>query len=137
RQAVLHTVPAEQSVTDVDRGPPDDLLHLIELGSARMEILGSRLDLVELEVDAFVRTDLRAQLTADALEPVDAVLPTKRQGEFDLLIGVEVRDGLPSSGDEAVDPRHRDQRRLDRREERADGARDRSYFRSGLSCVLG
>src|SRR5712692_1640306 len=137
RRAVFHAVPAEQTVPDVDGGPPDDLLHLVELRSARVEILGRRLDLVELEVDAFVRTDLRAQLTADALEPVDAVLASKRQGELDLLIRVEVRDGLAASRDQAVDPRHRDQRLLDRRQERADGAPDRSDFRAGLSFGLG
>src|SRR3989454_8608051 len=107
---------------DVDRRPPDDLLHLIELRTAGVEILGGRLDLVELEVDAFVRTDFRAELAADALEPVDTVLPSKRHGELDLLIRIEMGDGLAASGDEAVDPRHRDQRLLNRCEELADRA---------------
>src|SRR5947209_3936977 len=111
---------------DIDRGSPDDLLHLVELRAAGVEILRSRLDLVELEVDAFVRTDLRAELAADALEPVDAVLPAKRQRQLDLLIRIEMGDGLPASRDEAVDARHRDQCLLDRREERADRAPDRA-----------
>src|SRR5207244_12775481 len=79
RRAIFHTVPTEQAVPDIDRGPPDDLLHLIELGSTRMEILGSRLDLVELEVHALVRTDLRPPLSADALEPAAALMPPTRQ----------------------------------------------------------
>src|SRR5436309_10331887 len=124
-------------MSDVDGRPPDNLLHLIELRTARMDILGRRLDFVELEVDAFVRTDLRAELAADALEPIDAVLPSKRHGELDLLIRIEMGDGLPASGDEAVDARHRDQRLLDRREERADRAPDRADFRAGLSLGLG
>src|SRR5207245_7811841 len=84
--AVLHAVPAEQAVPDVHRGSPDDLLHLIELRSTRVEILGGRFDLVELEVDALVRADFRAQLAADALEPVDAGLPAARHRDFDLLL---------------------------------------------------
>src|SRR2546427_11927246 len=94
---------------DVDRRRPDELLHLIELRTAGVQILRGRLDLVELEVDAFVRTDFRAELAADALEPVDTVLPSKRDGELDLLIRIEMGDGLEASGDEAGDPRHRDQ----------------------------
>src|SRR3989440_7954036 len=121
---------------DVDRRPPDNLLHLIELRTAGVEILGGRLDLVELEVDAFVRTDFRAELAADALEPVDTVLPSKRHGELDLLIRIEMGDGLAASGDEAVDPRHRYQCRLNRREERADRAPHRADFRAGLSFGL-
>src|SRR2546426_5138288 len=117
---------------DIDRGPPDDLLHLIELRPAGVKILRRRLDFVELEVDAFVRTDFRAELAADALEPVDAVLPSKRHGELDLLVRIEMRDGLAPTGDEAVDPRHRDQCLLNRREERADRAPDRADFRAGL-----
>src|SRR3989449_9962261 len=89
-------------MSDVDSRPADDLPHLIELRTAWMEILGRRLDFVELEVDAFVRTDLRAELAADALEPVDAVLPSKRHGELDFLIRIEMGDGLPAAGDEAV-----------------------------------
>src|SRR5207249_11968554 len=84
-----------------------------------------------------VRTDLRAELAADALAPVDAVLPSKRDGELDFLIRIEMGDGLPAARDEAVEPRHRDQRLLDRREERADRAPDRADFRAGLSFVLG
>src|SRR2546422_11400911 len=102
-----------------------------------MVILGRRLDFVELEVDALVRTDLRAELAADALEPVDTVLPSKRHGELDLLIRIEMGDGLAASGDEAVDPRHRDQCLLNCREERADRAPDRADFRGGLSVCLG
>src|SRR2546426_809508 len=135
-RAVFHAVPAEQAMPDIDRGPPDDLLHLVELRTARVEILRRWLDFVELEVDAFVRTDLRAQLAADALEPVDAVLPAKRHGQLDLLIRIEMGDGLPASGDEAVDARHRDQCLLDRREERADRAPDRADFWAGLSFGL-
>src|SRR2546428_4090588 len=104
---------------DVDRRPPDDLLHLIELRTAGVEILGGRLDLVELEVDAFVRTDFRAELAADALEPVDTVLPSKRHGELDLLIRIEMGDGLAASGDEAVDARQPGQCLLKHPKERA------------------
>src|SRR5438128_7232518 len=93
-------------------------------------ILGGRFDFVELEVDALVRADFRAQLAADALEPVDAVLPAKRDGEFDLLIRIEVGDGLAASRYEAVDPGHRDPRLLDRGEQRADGAADRADLRA-------
>src|SRR3989449_4613171 len=136
-RAVFHAVPAEQAMPDIDRGPPDDLLHLVELRTAGVKILRRWLDFVELEVDAFVRTDLRAELAADALEPVDAVLPAKRHGQLDLLIRIEMGDGLPASGDEAVDARHRNQCLLDRREERADRAPDRADFRARLSFGLG
>src|SRR5881227_521189 len=69
RRAVLHAVPAKEAVADVHGRTANRLLHLVELRAARVKVLRRRLDLVELEVDALVRTDLRAQLATDALEP--------------------------------------------------------------------
>src|SRR5256712_4315136 len=102
-----------------------------------MEIFRGRLDLIELEIDAFVRADLRAQLAPDALEPVDAVLSPICQRQLDFLIWIPVGDGLATSRDETVDPRHRLQRLLDRRQQRADRPPDRADLAAALRVGLG
>src|SRR3990170_1117634 len=81
---------------------------------ARAEVRGLLLDLQDVEVDALVRADLRAQLAADALVPVDRVLAAVRLRELDPLVRVQDRDGLP--------PERRDDRLLHRHEERADAS---------------
>src|SRR5881396_1239144 len=132
RRAVLHAVPAKEAVADVHGRTANRLLHLVELRAARVKVLRRRTDLVEFEVDALVRTDLRAQLASDALEPVDAMLAAVREGQLDLLIRIEVGHGLSAAGHEAVDPGHRDERLLDRREQRPDGPADRTDLATAL-----
>src|SRR5438046_626145 len=138
RGTVLHAVPTKEAMPDVHRGPPDHLLHLVQLRAAGVQELRRGFDLVELEVDAFVRADLRAQLAADALEPVDAVLAPIRERELDLLVRIQMGDRLPASGDEAVDAWHGHQGLLDRRDERANRPADRPDLAApGLSFGLG
>src|SRR5438128_1492078 len=102
-----------------------------------MEIFRGRLDLVELEVDAFVWADLRAQLAPDTLEPVDAVLSAVRERQLDLLIWIQVGDGLAASRDETVDPGHRHERLLDRCEDRGDVPPDLATFAAPLRIGFG
>src|SRR5256886_3048144 len=138
RGTVLHTVPTKEAMPDVHRGPPDHLLHLVQLRAAGVQELRRGFDLVEFEVEPFVGADLRAQLAADALNPVDAVLAPIRERELDLLVRIEMGDRLPASGNEGVDAGHGHKGLLDRRDKRGKGPADRADFAApGLSFGLG
>src|SRR5947199_413289 len=138
--ADVHALLAADALRVVELGNNDrfplPVVRLVELRAARVKVLRRRLDLVELEVDALVRTDLRAQLATDALEPVDAVLTPIREGKFDLLVGIEMSDRLSTARHEAVDPRHRDERLFDRRHQRPDDPADRADLLPRLSFGL-
>src|SRR5437870_13724778 len=47
RGTVLHAVPTKEAMPDVHRGPPDDLLHLVQLRAAGLQELRRGFDLVE------------------------------------------------------------------------------------------